>query len=426
VDLWDAQTLGRVRPGGVDPVGGYGATEARFSPDGKQLAIASGMGAVRVWSMDPGAGTETLRGHTNVVVATAAVRQANQILLVSTGNDGLINMWTRPLDGSRGAGGWTARTPIKTPYTNRAMSLSDDGTLVAASGFDGSVNIWETATGSEVAHLLGHRAMTAALAFTHDGTRLISGSADQTLRIWHLDPGDRQWKLDRLIENQPGETLGISVSRDDRIAVTSHRGAVARFWSLPDANLIAVRPTASAVWLPAFAPHGDRLAVGCWDRAAELWDLAPLRPRAAAPTTVPSIDVAPRQAAYLGHTQLVTGVAVSEDGALLASASQDGLVRIFDATAGVQRPTDEPQQNLVTLDAHGGEAFQVVFLPPPLEHLVAAGYQDGAVRVFDLSYFDRHIAGQVEYQIALHDPELGDRIRRDALRRGTVPTKSHE
>ena len=115
-------------------------------------------------------------------------------------------------------------------------------------------------------------------------------------------------------------------------------------------------------------------------------------------------------------------MAFSHDDKLIVSASGDGLVTLWDATAGDAAAsggssTDSPEQNcLATLDGHGGRAFQVAFLPEPLGHLIAVGYQDGAVRVWDLSYFDRYIAGQIEFQIRHHQPLLGDRMDVAALR----------
>ena len=58
----------------------------------------------------------------------------------------------------------------------------------------------------------------------------------------------------------------------------------------------------------------------------------------------------------------------------------------------------------------------MAFLPDPLGDLIAVGYQDGNVRVWDLSFFDRYIAGQVEFQIRQHLAELGDRMETHTLR----------
>ena len=59
---------------------------------------------------------------------------------------------------------------------------------------------------------------------------------------------------------------------------------------------------------------------------------------------------------------------------------------------------DASRHCLATLVANSGEAFAVAFLPPPMEDHLAVGYRDGLVRIWDLKHYDRHIAGQLDFQ----------------------------
>jgi WD40 repeat protein/serine/threonine protein kinase len=408
VDTWDVQSFERTHHSGSEADAGYGAWQARYDPTGKHLVIGSTMGAARIWSMDASGGVETLAGHTNAVVSLAARRRVSdkKILLASTGNDGLVNLWTRE------SSGWVRRDPpISSGLALRQLALMDDGQFVAAAGTDGSVNIWDTVSGASIAHLTGHRGQVQALAFTHDGRYLLSGGADATLRIW--ERSDDGWRALKTVGGQPGEVLGISVSSDDRIAASSHRGSVIRFWSLPAGELLRTRATSSAVWLPAFANQHSRLALAGWDRFVDLLDVTHLLNVSAPPSTMaatmPSEESAHNLAHFIGHTQLVCGVSFDNSDSLLVSSAQDGLVKIWDASTGSNddaaaavSESESQQQSLLTLDAHAGEAFQAVFLPPPLGQSVAVGYRDGAVRIWDLTHFNRSISGQIDFQIKAH------------------------
>jgi WD40 repeat protein len=67
-----------------------------------------------------------------------------------------------------------------------SIALSDDSAIVATGDNDGSIHLWETATGKELGRVKGHTGRVHALVFSTDGTLLFSGSQDTTILAWDV------------------------------------------------------------------------------------------------------------------------------------------------------------------------------------------------------------------------------------------------
>jgi general transcriptional corepressor TUP1 len=67
-----------------------------------------------------------------------------------------------------------------------SVSISPDGSMVAAGSLDSVIRIWEVASGILLDSLRGHRDSVYSVAFTPDGRGIISGSLDKSMRLWDL------------------------------------------------------------------------------------------------------------------------------------------------------------------------------------------------------------------------------------------------
>ena len=118
--------------------------------------------------------------------------------------------------GPEGGWGTCSRTVSLDDQPN---SLSCWNNFVAVGSGSGKVIILDATTGSQTAVLSGHRGLVMSVAFSSDGTLLVSGSHDKTVKLWDVQTGG-------VIKTfvHPKEVLSVSVSVDCSIVASGTVG----------------------------------------------------------------------------------------------------------------------------------------------------------------------------------------------------------
>ena len=70
-----------------------------------------------------------------------------------------------------------------------AVGFSSDGTRIVSGSDDNSVRVWDASTGVELKELKGHTYPVNSVGFSSDGTRIVSGSDDRSVRVWDASTG---------------------------------------------------------------------------------------------------------------------------------------------------------------------------------------------------------------------------------------------
>ncbi len=397
VRLWDAQTGAPIHTFAAAVGPHWPMNDLAYSPDGKWLALAGPDPVIRLWDAETGVEVRQLTGHASVARAVAFSPDGTLLASgdgeVGRGDPGEVRLW----DVASGVCLRTLRGHTEPVY---AVTFSPDSTRLVSSGADHTVKLWDLVTGQEALTLHGHSDAVRWSAFSRDGVRLASAGADQTIRLWDATRWTDQLppRLRQTLAGPPDSRLyGLGVRGDGRRWAAVGKYAI-RLWqdgrelathALPVVDFFAVafRPgndelaTAGSdgevVLLDAttgrrlrgfaghaggpikglaFTPDGRLLASASWDRTLRIWD----------------VQGGEARHVLRGHKAPVLAVDASADGRWFASGSADRTVKVWDAATG---------KVVRMLGGHSGGVLAVRF--SPAGGLLASAATDGTVRVWE-------------------------------------------
>src|SRR5712675_2365583 len=161
----------------------------------------------------------------------------------------------------------------------------------------------------------GHSSTVDSVAFSPDGSRIVSGSWDKTIRLWDAETGDA---IGKPLEGHSHLVNSVAFSPDGSRIVSGSWDKTIRLWDAETGDAIGkpLEGHSSYVNSVAFSPDGSRIVSGSWDKTIRLWDAEtggdmgkPLE----------------------GHSNAVRSVAFSPDGSRIVSGSSDNTIRLWDA-----------------------------------------------------------------------------------------------
>ncbi len=239
----------------------------------------------------------------------------------------------------------------------RALTFSPDGRNLLTGSWDNTIKLWNVANGT----LLWSDEQASNLtsvAFAPDGHLLATGGGtDATVHLWDIH-NDRRAQT----ESHPSPVSALSWSPDGRLLASGHSDGSIQVWEQPWTQPLTSIQTLSGhtSWVMglAFTPDGSLLASGSWDGTVKLWEVPDGR----------------LHLTLIGHTDRVNRVAWSSDGQTLASCSRDKTIRLWDSVQKSSR---------VVLLGHTADIFGLTFTPD--NRSLLSGSDDGTLRQWDVA-----------------------------------------
>ncbi len=396
VRLWNAKT--------GEPVKSFfGHTDAvlsvRFSKDGRRLVTTSYDNTARLWDVQTGKEIQRFEGHFWWVWSAAF--SPDEKLLVTASHDGTANVYE--VDTGKKIADFTGHQgPVF------AAEFSPDGQTVASGGFDHRILIWKPeeqawtdlqmlAQGKQnhspvFTSLDGHTSGVRSLEFSADGQRLLTGSDDNTLKLWNLETKrtietlrghdgwiacctlspDGQWALSaahdqhvrlwnlngyeetrvlggHVLKGHSEAVLSAALSRDGQYIATASRDRTARLWSAADGKELRTFAEGHSFlsMRAAFSPDGRWLFTAAFDNTVRVWNVAH-----------------GTEIARLDHTGRNAALAVSPDGKYLVTGSDDNSAKVWELDALLEAAkAQRPPEPLWILEEHRREITAIAISP---------------------------------------------------------------
>jgi WD40 repeat protein len=151
-----------------------------------------------------------------------------ELLVVSEETGRRVVIWTLPE--FRGVA-------VLPAAVRKPLAISPDGGVLASSSGDKTVRLWSLPGGTALRTLSGHTDYVSALAFTPDGSMVISGSgsSDRSIRLWSMRDGSPV----KMLTGHEDWISALAVSPDGRLLASGAHDGALRLWSLPDGEPVA-------------------------------------------------------------------------------------------------------------------------------------------------------------------------------------------
>lgn len=290
------------------------------------------------------------------------------------------------------------------------IAVSPDGRHIATGAADNTIILWDAANYAPVRKIEGHKGQVTTLDFSPDGQQLVSGSTDKTLRLWNVADGKE------LLNFSQEFSQGIYQARfspdGGKIGAVSWEvlnGGVQGFAKVLDAQTGKLLNRINTDVKPAsaidFSPDGKKIITGTWNFVVREHDLSQnnavvLYDMASLPyyTAIQSVDYSAdgkfiaesgkdnririlradgklvhKIDPWQGHSQWVNCVRFSPDGNYFASASDDGMLKVWETATA---------RNVYTFRGHEGGLQQLAWHPSG-SRIFTSSY-DGTAKAWDL------------------------------------------
>ena len=264
----------------------------------------------------------------------------------------------------------------------RALAISPDSHWLVTGSPDQTARLWNLQEPSRDPIVLkGHTDAIWTLAFSPNGRWLVTGSNDTNIRLWDLSQKDLTSMFEPIVlSGHEGWVMAAAFTPDTRWLITSSSDATVRLWNLtqPDFPPIVLRGHKDQVVALAISPDGRWLATASADQTARLWPIdslsSPTNASSLAETSIETIS----PLVLAGHQAALTSVAFSPASDWLVTGSKDNTARLWPIAQAEKGAIES-----LELTGHDNQIRSVAFSPDARWLVTASG--DTTARLWPLN-----------------------------------------
>jgi WD40 repeat protein len=197
----------------------------------------------------------------------------------------------------------------------RSVTFSRDGTRVLTGSHDQTAILWDIATGKPLQTFKGHSAEVESAVLNEDGTRVLTGSGDGTALLWDVRTGK---PLQTFTSSATGHIYSVALSKDGTRVLAGSSANTAVLWDASTGKDLQIYRHPYPVSSVAISQDSKRVLTGSLDNTAVLWDAATAKPLQT----------------FKGHRYWVSSAAMSEDGSRVLTGSWDHTLILWESATG--------------------------------------------------------------------------------------------
>jgi WD40 repeat protein/predicted Ser/Thr protein kinase len=286
-------------------------------------------------------------GHEEGSVGSVAFSPDGRFAL-SGGVNGTVTLWEV-------ATGRELRNFVSRGGQVFSVAFSPDGNFALTGGVNGTVTLWEVASGRQLQSFVGHQGDVVSVAFSPDGRFALSGGVNGTVKLWDVASGR---ELQSLVGRQ-GDVRSVGFSPDGKFALLGAVNGTIALWEVASGReLRSFVGQQDGVVSVAFSPDGKTALSGGVNGTVKLWDVASGR----------------QLQGFVGHRGGVRSVAFSPDGKTALSGGEDDTVKLWELANS---------RELRSYVGHGRGVLRAAFSPDG--RFALSGGEDGTIKLWELA-----------------------------------------
>jgi eukaryotic-like serine/threonine-protein kinase len=312
LSFWDAASLQEKRRSWkVD----YPVDGTAYTRDGGSLIVGSA-GGLRCISVDEITEHQDIK-NSIIGTDTRAVAYSPGAKVFASGGDlGRIRLW----DAQTGIA--VEKPPPGHTALVSCLAWSGQGSFLVSGGYDHFIRVWY-ANGTQGRTFKGHARDLRCVAVSPDEKTIASGAKDRTVRLWNVETGEQ---IGDPIEHTEQVNAVVFTKDGDHFISTSDDGKI-QFWNWKERQRVDLRDESAALMCAAISADGRTLATGGRTGHVTLW-------------TVESNSLVAKD--QLRANGEILSVAFSPDGKTLAAGGGDKVVHLYQIPSGLELLTLKP------------------------------------------------------------------------------------
>ncbi|PHS38195.1 MAG: hypothetical protein COB07_08860 [Sulfurovum sp.] len=148
--------------------------------------------------------------------------------------------------------------------------MSEDGKIIISGSGDNTIKIWDSANGTLLKTLKGHEDPVSSVAISEDGKTIISGSWDQTIKIWDSASGT----LLNTLKGHEDRVKSVAISKDGKTIISGSYKTI-KIWDRESGKILkTLEGHTSSVNSVAISKDGKTIISGSGDNTIKIWDIS--------------------------------------------------------------------------------------------------------------------------------------------------------